>query len=74
MDLDKSKGMIYGLAIGDALGRPTEFMSLSAIKTTYGEKGIQDLPDPALYTDDTQMSLALAEALVSVGEKDIESI
>ena len=29
MDLDKAKGIIYGLAIGDALGRPTEFLSLS---------------------------------------------
>lgn len=74
MDLDKAKGMIYGLAIGDALGRLTEFMSLSAIKTNYGEKGIRDLPDPALFTDDTQMSVAIAEALVKVGEKDIESI
>lgn len=45
--------MIFGLAIGDALGRPTEFMSLSSIKRTYGEKGITDLPEPALFTDDT---------------------
>ena len=27
MDLNKAKGVIYGLAIGDALGRPTEFLS-----------------------------------------------
>lgn len=32
MDLEKSKGLIYGLAIGDAMGKATEFMSLSAIK------------------------------------------
>jgi len=37
-------------------------------------KGIQDLPDPALFTDDTQMSVAIAEALVKAGEKDIEPI
>jgi len=74
MDLNKAKGLVYGLAIGDALGRLTEFMSLTAIKTKYGGKGIQDLPDPALFTDDTQMSVALAEALVKVGEKDVESI
>jgi len=74
MDLDKAKGMIYGLAIGDALGMPTEFLSLNSIKKKYGEKGIQDLPDPALFTDDTQMSVAIAEALVTAGEKDIESI
>jgi ADP-ribosylglycohydrolase len=74
MDIDKAKGIIYGLAIGDALGRPTEFMSLSAIKAEYGEKGIQDLPKPALFTDDTQMSIAIAEALIKAGEKDLESI
>jgi ADP-ribosylglycohydrolase len=74
MDLDKAKGLVYGLAIGDALGRPTEFMSLSNIKRKYGEGGIQELPEPALFTDDTQMSIAIAEALISDGEKDVESI
>ena len=28
MDIDNAKGMMFGLAIGDALGYPTEFMSL----------------------------------------------
>jgi ADP-ribosylglycohydrolase len=74
MDLDKAKGIIYGLGIGDALGRPTEFLSLSQIKSEYGQDGITDLPDPALYTDDTQMSIAIAEALIKADEKDIESI
>jgi len=74
MDLNKAKGIIYGLAIGDALGRPTEFMSLSQIKAKYGQEGITDLPEPSLYTDDTQMSVAIAEALVKAGENDIESI
>ncbi|MBN1848323.1 MAG: ADP-ribosylglycohydrolase family protein [Deltaproteobacteria bacterium] len=73
-DLDKAKGMIYGLAIGDALGRPTEFLKLPQIKAKYGNNGIHDLPDPALFTDDTQMSVAIAEALIRAGEKDIESI
>lgn len=49
-DLDKAKGVIYGLAIGDALGRPTEFMSADAIKINYGPEGVQDLPEPALFT------------------------
>ena len=66
--------MLYGLAIGDALGRPTEFMSLHRIKSTYGEDGIIDLTDPALFTDDTQMSVAIAEALVKAGENDLETI
>jgi ADP-ribosylglycohydrolase len=74
MDLKKAKGIIFGLAIGDALGYPTEFMSLSKIKQQYGEAGIQDLPDPALFTDDTQMSIAIAEALIRVGDQELDSI
>jgi len=73
--MDKAKGIIYGLAIGDALGYPTEFMLLSRIKEIYGPSGIQELPKtPALFTDDTQMSIAIAEALIKSGEKDIESV
>lgn len=39
MDLEKAKGIIFGLAIGDAVGYPTEFMSLSQIKQRYGAAG-----------------------------------
>ncbi|SPD74797.1 ADP-ribosylglycohydrolase [uncultured Desulfobacterium sp.] len=74
MDLDKAKGIIYGLAIGDALGRLTEFKSLPQIMSVFGRDGITDLPDPALYTDDTQMSIAIAEALIKAGYQDIASI
>jgi len=74
MDLNKAKGVMFGLAIGDALGAQTEFMKLGQIRAKYGKDGIRDLPDPALFTDDTQMSIAIAEALVKVGDKDIESI
>ena len=73
-NLIRAKGMVYGLAIGDALGRLTEFMSLHSIKSTYGEDGITDLAEPALFTDDTQMSIAIAEALIRVGDKDLEAI
>jgi len=73
-DLDKTKGIIFGLAIGDALGWPTEFMSLSQIRSRYGNSGITDLPDSALFTDDTQMSIAIAEALIKAGDRDIETL
>jgi ADP-ribosylglycohydrolase len=66
--------MVYGLAIGDALGRETEFMSLNHIKSTYGAGGITDLPESTLFTDDTQMTIAIAEALIRYGEKDLVSI
>jgi ADP-ribosylglycohydrolase len=74
MGVDKAKGVIYGLAIGDALGAPTEFIKLPEIKRRYGPQGISALPDPALFTDDTQMSIAIAEALIQAGEKDIDAI
>jgi len=60
---DKIAGSFYGLALGDALGRPTEFMSLKHIKRTYGSYGVMSLPRPALFTDDTQMTLAVARAV-----------
>jgi len=70
----RAKGMLYGLSIGDALGKPTEFISLKDIKDKYGKDGIQDLPAPALYTDDTQMTLSIVKALLDSGEKDCELI
>ena len=75
MDSDKTKGMIFGLAIGDALGYPTEFMTLSRIKSDFGLPGITDFSkSPAFFTDDTQMSIAVAEALIKAGDLDLESI
>ena len=73
-DVDKSMGMIFGLAIGDALGRPTEFMSLKNIQSKYGPDGIQDLPGQALYTDDTQMTVAISEALIKAGDQDLDTV
>jgi len=63
--LSKYRGCLFGLAIGDALGAPVEFLSLSQIRKTYGETGITDFHGwsgfkPGSYTDDTQMALATA--------------
>ena len=63
----KAEAILFGLALGDALGAPTEFMKLAEIKQQYGQRGIQEPPDPALYTDDTQMTLALTEGLLDAG-------
>ena len=73
-DLQKPKSVIFGLAIGDALGYPTEFLSLDQIKAEYGENGISELPESALFSDDTQMSVAIAEALITAGDQDLETI
>lgn len=74
MSVEQAKSILYGVALGDALGKPTEFDSLNRIKALYGDEGIYDLPDPALYTDDTQMTLALTEGLLDVGlDADMDS-
>jgi ADP-ribosylglycohydrolase len=63
--LDNFKAVIWGLAIGDALGAPTEFMSLSRIHTKFGPKGIEHVNQTnGMFTDDTQMTVALAEGLL----------
>ena len=74
MTIEKAYGIIYGCAVGDALGAPTEFLSCDHIRQKYGDHGITDLPEPALYTDDTQMAAAIAEALITSADQHIESI
>ncbi|MEU5720645.1 ADP-ribosylglycohydrolase family protein [Micromonospora sp. NPDC047738] len=60
----RSSGSLFGLAYGDALGRPTEFLTVAEIVRRYGPAGPRELTgDPALVTDDTQMALAVAWAL-----------
>ena len=59
---------MFGLAYGDALGKPTEFLKLADIDRRFGSAGPSDLPEPALVTDDTQMALAVGEGVVEVLE------
>ncbi|MBU3913170.1 MAG: ADP-ribosylglycohydrolase family protein, partial [Nanoarchaeota archaeon] len=76
---DKFKGCLFGLAIGDALGFPVEFLTLGQIKEYIGKRGVQNfqtygsLPEGA-YSDDTQMTLATAGALISSKTDDVETI
>ncbi|MEV4829506.1 ADP-ribosylglycohydrolase family protein [Micromonospora sp. NPDC049257] len=62
--LRRASGSLFGLAYGDALGKPTEFLSVPEIHRRYGPAGPRELVgDPVLVTDDTQMALAVAWAL-----------
>ncbi|MEV5426963.1 ADP-ribosylglycohydrolase family protein [Streptomyces cellulosae] len=56
-------GALTGLALGDALGLPTEFKDVPSILATYGDWRSLELPEPAIVTDDTQMTLALGRGL-----------
>lgn len=71
---DRFLGCLFGLAIGDALGAPVEFLSLEEIHHAYGERGISGFQPwggfpPGSYTDDTQMSLATAFGLIVARSK-----
>ncbi|TDC32534.1 ADP-ribosylglycohydrolase family protein [Micromonospora sp. KC213] len=62
--LSRASGSLFGLAYGDALGKPTEFLTVAEIHRRYGPTGPRELAgDPVLVTDDTQMALAVAWAL-----------
>lgn len=68
-----------GFAVGDALGATTEFMRPGEIQTRY--KVHQEITGggwlhlkPGQVTDDTQMSLALGEALLETGGVDEQVI
>ncbi|MEV8316750.1 ADP-ribosylglycohydrolase family protein [Streptomyces sp. NPDC059900] len=56
-------GSLIGLALGDALGFPTEFNDVPSILAKCGPWREMELPRPAIVTDDTQMTLALGRGL-----------
>ncbi len=56
-------GALVGLALGDALGFPTEFNDVPSILAKCGPWRAMALPEPAFVTDDTQMTLALGRGL-----------
>jgi ADP-ribosylglycohydrolase len=56
------EGSLFGLAYGDALGAPTEFLTVQAIQERYGPDGPADI-GTGRVTDDTQMALAVGHAL-----------
>jgi ADP-ribosyl-[dinitrogen reductase] hydrolase len=76
---DRSRGALLGLAVGDALGAPAEFLTPAQVRERWGVLadmvggGCHDLR-PGEVTDATEMMLALAASLVSVGGFDAEDV
>ena len=72
-------GALFGVAVGDALGGPVEFMGPEQIAAKYGRVdtmvggGWLSLV-PGEITDDTQMTLCVAEGIVEAPEAPIQAI
>jgi ADP-ribosylglycohydrolase len=73
---DKALGCLAGLALGDALGMPTEFLTHEQIREIYGDvRGLVRPPawhphsrlKPGSITDDTGQALAVARAYTEAG-------
>ena len=82
---DRARGALYGLAIGDALGMPTQFMSFDEVVARFGViDGFREAPADHLIaaglpagsiTDDTEQALLVADAvLAGAGHIDSEDL
>src|SRR5271169_2547743 len=84
--VDRVRGCMLGMAVGDALGGPLEGLSAQQIKAHYGR--VRDYVDGVqawkrkphrwrlrgLYSDDTQQALALCEVLLDCQRIDQERL
>src|SRR5215207_4391624 len=66
MIYDKIAGCLFGMALGDALGAETEFLNVKGILERFPPNGPQQPEgNPSRVTDDTQMALAVGDALIA---------
>lgn len=76
---DRAKGVLLGLACGDALGRPVEFASPDRIEREHGQvtemlgHGTHGQPAGTI-TDDTDMALCIIRSLLECDRFDPEDI
>lgn len=76
---DRFRGALLGLAVGEALGAPAEFLSAEQVVERYGMitemlgGGCHDVA-PGQTTDATDMTLCLAESLAARGDHDPEDV
>lgn len=79
MEVEDFTGCLVGLAVGDALGAPLEFMGRDRVRQQYGRVtemlgGGWLRLHPGEYTDDTEMALCLAYSIVERGYFDPEDV
>lgn len=75
----RAKAAFIGLAVGDALGAPVEFMTTGEIKARHGV--LREIVGggwlrlkPGQVTDDTDMSLCVARGVAKAGEWNLTAI
>ncbi|NLM94842.1 MAG: ADP-ribosyl-[dinitrogen reductase] hydrolase [Firmicutes bacterium] len=77
--LDKVRGGLFGVAVGDALGATFEFMTREEILSRHGSKremvggGWLGLK-PGEVTDDTEMTLCVARGIIASPQDPVEEI
>lgn len=77
--LNRARAVFLGLALGDALGATTEFMTPAEIRSRYKVHrkiigGGWLYLKPGQVTDDTEMSLCIARAIDAAGGWDLKAI
>ncbi len=75
----RARGALLGLAVGDALGGPVEFMTAGEIRAKHGV--LREMVGggwlrlkPGQITDDTEMSLCVARAIIAARGWDLTGI
>ena len=61
ISFDKFKGCLFGLAVGDALGYPNEFIKIVTDMIQRPGKSYM----AGTWTDDTSMTICLAESILN---------
>lgn len=77
--ISRSRATLLGMAVGDALGGPVEFLTDTEIRAKYGvlaemAGGGWLRLKPGQVTDDTEMSLCVARAIVESGSFSLKAI
>lgn len=83
-DTNKVKGCLFGQAVGDALGLGSEFMTKADVLRFY-PNGLTDYSQiiqdshrrrwmRGAWTDDTDMMLCIANAIIETGKADIATV
>lgn len=79
LSMDVARGALYGVAVADALGATLEFMSAAEIARRYGT--LREIVGggwlalrPGQVTDDTEMTLAVAEGIAEQPDAPVEAV